>query len=394
MSIVKKFCQGTALGSIGQTEALPNTAISLPPNGTKWKQTNITTGSFGIFHYANGVWVAADSQGTDGGVWYSTDGVNWTQSFNANFLIVYSLDCHKGVWVLATGEGVYYSLNGKEWLLGNSSPRRSYGAVYANGVWVASTNNVGMYYSDDGMTWAQSNITTGYFYEVTNANGVWVAGSNNTGLYYSNDGKTWTQSNVTSGSFGDIGQPLIVCADGMWVTKTKAVGGVYYSTDGMNWSLSDMITTYGGRCVTCENGVWVVGITNGGLYYSTDGMTWSASNITSGTPQEVVCANGTWVAATFDGLYYSDDGMTWNLSNVSENRSTAVCYACGVWVAGNSMPQTNDGNPPYYSYDGKTWNKSNITANAVHSFAWVNGIWLAGWGRKKGLYYSKSWPGF
>ena len=69
----------------------------------------------GFFHggasYASGRWVASDSNNM--GLWYSTDGKNWTQSNKT--------------------AGFFHG-----------------GARYANGIWVAcnSNNNIGLWYSD------------------------------------------------------------------------------------------------------------------------------------------------------------------------------------------------------------------------------------------------------
>lgn len=93
---------------------------------------------------------------------------------------------------------------------------------YANGIWVAVTDN-GIYYSTDGMNWEQSNITTGRFYLAYNANGIWVAGSEDNGLYYSTDGMTWTQGNLTSDNF-----ECVYNANGIWVAGNED-NGLYYS---------------------------------------------------------------------------------------------------------------------------------------------------------------------
>ena len=56
----------------------------------------------------------------------------------------------------------------------------------------------------NGTKWTQSNITSGTFYGLCYANGIWVAGSNNKGLYYSTDGKTWVQSSITTNEISRI----------------------------------------------------------------------------------------------------------------------------------------------------------------------------------------------
>ena len=105
----------------------------------------MTSGRFFSIYYSNKIWVAGSS---GAGLYYSTDGMAWTQSnvASGNFRAVY----------------------------------------YANGIWVTgSSGGNGLYYSTDGMTWTRSNMTSGSFRAVYYDNGIWVAGSYNIGLYYS-----------------------------------------------------------------------------------------------------------------------------------------------------------------------------------------------------------------
>ena len=60
-------------------------------------------------------------------------------------------------------------------------------STISSNLWVAGAgaSGNGLYYSTDGKTWTQSNITSGYFKCAYNANGIWVVGSSDKGLYYS-----------------------------------------------------------------------------------------------------------------------------------------------------------------------------------------------------------------
>ena len=221
-----------------------------PPNGTDWTKSNITYTDVRLVHYANGIWVAASGSG----LYYSTDGMTWTQSS-----------------ITSGGfESVYY----------------------ANGLWVSGGyNNEGLYYSTDGMTWTQSNITTDDIRSIYYANGIWVADK-----YYSTNGRTWT----------DTGIPMwdVYYANGLWVGSSNST--VYYSIDGKTWSESTLTMSHLSS-IYYGNGIWVAGSRDNGLYYSTDGMTWTQSNITSGHFISVYYANNTWMACSWnrDGIYYS-----------------------------------------------------------------------------------------
>ena len=283
--------------AIGEVSVTVNVSGGFP-NGTKWTQSNITSGSFSSLYNANGVWIAAGS-----GLYYSTDGQTWTQSN------------------ITSG--------------GFSS------VVNANGLWVAISRETGsgkgIYYSTDGQTWTRSNITSGVFSSVVNANGLWVAGgaysgTSYTGFYYSTDGKTWTQSNITSDGSGSV-----VNANGLWVAGSSSSSrGLYYSTDGKTWTQSNITSGGFPSSVVNANGLWVAGSNYGkGLYYSTDGQTWTQSNITSGSFSSLYNANGVWIAAG-SGLYYSTDGQTWTQSNITSGSFSSLYNANGVWVAGSS----------------------------------------------------------
>ena len=137
------------------------------------------------------------------------------------------------------------------------------GARYANGIWVACSNN-GLWYSTDGKNWTQSNKTDGYFYGGARyANGIWVACDNNNGLWYSTDGKNWTQSNKTDGYFFGGAR----YANGIWVACGNK--GLWYSTDGKNWTQSNKTDSYFYDGARYANGIWVAcSSDNNGLWYS------------------------------------------------------------------------------------------------------------------------------
>ena len=297
--------------AIGEVSVTVNVSGGFP-NGTKWTQSNITSGSFSSLYNANGVWVAGSNYGK--GLYYSTDGQTWTQSniTSGGFSSVVNAN---GLWVAisretGSGKGIYYSTDGQTWTRSNITSGVFSSVVNANGLWVAGgaysgTSYTGFYYSTDGKTWTQSNITSDGSGSVVNANGLWVAGSSSSsrGLYYSTDGKTWTQSNITSGGFPSS----VVNANGLWVAGSNYGKGLYYSTDGQTWTQSN-ITSGSFSSLYNANGVWVAGSNYGkGLYYSTDGQTWTQSNITSGSFSSLYNANGVWVAGSSSskGLYYS-----------------------------------------------------------------------------------------
>ena len=102
-----------------------------------------------------------------------------------------SEDTTTGTYALTTANRhsseIEYANVVSDWVQSNQTSSKFNSVYYANGIWVAGSNNgAGIWYSADGMTWTQSNVTSGGFYSVYYGNGIWVAGPNSSvGLYYS-----------------------------------------------------------------------------------------------------------------------------------------------------------------------------------------------------------------
>lgn len=318
------------------------------PDGSTWVASNSHNKVWKSLHYANGMWVAGVNVQTSpfAYLYYSEDdGETWTACSGTTMGYHYDIFYADGVWVsLSSGNGVFYSEDGKTWSKSNITTGGGYNLCYGDGVLIfgsMSTSKMGIYYSEDkGKTWIQSNITNKIFIDVCYGNGTFIASSGNgtngnVGLYYSEDGKTWTQSNITSGGFGSV--------------------------------------AYG-------DGKFVAGCYNGGLYYSENGKVWIQSNITSGRFDDVCYADGIWVAVNGDnpgtGIYYSEDnGKTWIQSNITNARFVSsftdlISHANGVWIAGAI-------DTSYYSEDGRTWYQSDL-AEWSNVVAFGNDRWLIG----------------
>ena len=261
-------------------------------------QSNVTSDSFYAIYYANGLWVAGSY---NNGLYYSTDGKNWTQSnvTSDSFNAIYYAN---GLWVTG-GPGLYYSTDGKNWTQSNVTSGMFKSVYYANGLWVAGSNS-DLYYSTDGKNWilGLSHDASGWIFSVYYGDGLWVAGCNN-GLYYSTNCKTWTQSNVTSGSINSV-----YYANGLWVTGSTGNNGLYYSTDGKNWTQSNQTSSSydnsANKNIYFYNGTWVAG-SETTAYYSTDGKNWTQSNL-SDWVNMVLFIDNKWIIVGDAGLYYSD----------------------------------------------------------------------------------------
>ena len=238
-----------------------------------------------------------------------------------------------------------------------------------------------------GRAWTQGTGTnTGcVFRSVYYANGIWVAGSNEQGLWWSTDGKAWTQGTGDNTAYAFLS---VYYANGIWVAGSYS-NGLWWSTDGKAWTQGTGDNT---QCtffsVYYANGIWVAGSSNKGLWWSTDGKAWTqgTGDSTQRTFRSVCYANGIWVAGSnVAGLWWSTDGKAWT-QGTGDNTACAfdsIYYANGIWVAGSY------GKGLWWSTDGKAWTQGtgSNTAYTFRSVYYANGIWVAG-SNNKGLWYS------
>ena len=114
---------------------------------------------------------------------------------------------------------------GKAWTQGTGSMTsyRFSTVYYANGIWVAGSQEQGLWWSTDGKAWTQGtgSMTSYIFYTVYYANGIWVAGSSGHGLWWSTDGKAWTQG---TGSMTSYRFNTVYYANGIWVAGSQERG--------------------------------------------------------------------------------------------------------------------------------------------------------------------------
>ncbi len=157
-------------------------------DGATWIQSTASA-SWGIRHahfvtvYQDKMWVAGGMQSYPSSiflndVWYSTDGVNWTQATAS------------AAWSVRQQSG-FFNWQGKMWVTGG----------YGAGGGINST-----YYSTDGITWTQASASAGWsgrygtlgFFLYNNQ--LWLAGGYDYGIsdsyndiWNTSDGVTWTQ---------------------------------------------------------------------------------------------------------------------------------------------------------------------------------------------------------
>lgn len=165
-------------------------------------------------------------------VWYSTDGVTWTQATAA------------AGWA-ARSSFVAWSYNGKMYIGGGYDNSTSY-----NDVWSSS----------DGVTWTQETVAAAFAVR-RGATGVvyngkmWLYGGFGAApyyndVYYSTDGITWTQATAGAAWSARYNLVGVVYNNKMWMLggdDTANKQDVYSSTDGITWTLVTATATWTAR---------------------------------------------------------------------------------------------------------------------------------------------------
>ena len=253
-------------------------------------------------------------------VWYSTDGITWTQATgSAQFPARFG---HTSV-----------VFDNKMWVIGG------YGGVYPgdcfNDVW----------YSTDGITWTQATGSAQFparhgHTSVVYNNKMWVIGggfSNNWPYYkndvwYSADGVTWTQATASAQFPIRSGHTSVVFNNKMWVIGGDYLFGVtwkdiWYSTDGVIWTRAIDYAGFpereGHTSVVYNGKMWVIGGHNSSdlslndVWYSFDGIIWTQATASADFPfryhhTSVVYNNKMWVIGgicNYNDVWYSSSGL-------------------------------------------------------------------------------------
>ena len=277
-----------------------------------------------------------------GGIWYSNDGMKWTNCFKENVTDI----AYNGVdTFLATGpEGkVFYSNDGKNWTLyasnifGIVNTGGTKSIIAYNGVdtWVAVGSSI--CYSKDGKKWTQvPNIEGQYDQLAYNGVNTWISVgrvNNRSVVAHSKDGQLWNtvNTNIISGydvAYNGVDTWVVV---GMGDDDLSSI--IYSNDNGKNWnkgkiniSTSGVIEYPNIVMSVAYNGVdtWVaVGGNNKiptTLYSKDDCLTWNkGTDIFSGGSASCVAYNGvdTWVAFGIVNnrsvVAYSKDGIIWTM---------------------------------------------------------------------------------
>jgi len=232
-------------------------------------------------------------------VWYSSNGVTWTQATGAAaFSPRYghtSVVFDNKMWVIGGGgapgvntdyrNDVWYSSDGVMWTQATGAAAfsaRIYhtSVVFDNKMWVIGGNDDArkndVWYSSNGVTWTQATGAAAfsariYHTSVVFDNKIWVIGgydgAGKNDVWYSSDGVTWTQATSAAAFSARYWHTSVVFDNKMWVIGgNDSVGyknDVWYSSDGVTWTQATGAAAFSGRynhtSVVFDNKMWVIG---------------------------------------------------------------------------------------------------------------------------------------
>ena len=348
------------------------TNIATVPYGERGSSTNIAYESLYSAAYGDGMWVTVGS-----GAWYSTDGVNWTESDLS------AISNPSGAyWESVTyGDGKFVAVSRQ----GSDTSQ-----------WSAANK---VMYSTDGINWtATTAVEAIHWVSVAYGNGMFIAVANHdtsstvTGIHRvmtSTDGITWTGAGTghefrakwNDISFGD--GKFVAVAD----IFHSSLGGtpVISTTDGVTWTGATPADYGRWESVAYGNGMWVA-VGNGDYsvshqaMYSTDAINWTSTTI---PPGHLGYASNS-SAETFSSIPGQLSGSI-TYSNPSEPDWTAVSYGDGKFVAFSRDSYVSVA----YSYDGINWKGSFTNVRNSNGSTPPIGLKIGNW--QDVVYGSNKW---
>ena len=364
--------------------------------GKVWTQSTQTNASIRGLAYGNGLFVAGGAGSSAKGIYWSEDGMHWTQVSGMD-VVVTSVAFINNLWLaLTSGSGLYWSENGKTWTQAVSSGTFQFPACY-NNFWVCGTSGKGVYWSEDGKTWTQStgegSFTSYTMQYPVYADGLWVVSSGaNQGMWWSENGKEWHKGTGTMGQ-SSMTMGRAIKQNGIWVVGATNTKGVHWSEDGKTWNYSNLSTSASttAESLTYANNVFVIYVVSPThmLCISADGKTWTTISAVSNNIREIIYANGIFVAMPITGtVWYSENGTNWfacNGCSGTTSYSGCLMFANGIWIA---VFNANT----YISENGKNWSIASGLPSGGENLQLVcygNGVWVRG-SNGAGLWYSQS----
>ena len=273
-------------------------SIDYISDGSVWVEaTDSANWSERIYHssavFNDKLWVIGGHDGSNrfNEVWYSKDGVDWTEAATPNWS---SRRTHVTIvfdgklWVLGGDDGsrlndVWYSEDGASWTevatAGWSERHAHRSVVFDDKLWVLGGHDGSnplndVWYSDDGEVWNQATTpswsvreyhTSLIFKEQLWVLGGWNGSNTFNDVWYSEEGATWEQATEDANWSARSSHTSVVFDDKIWVLGGYSGGktDVWYSEDGTNWTQATAEASWSGRydhtSVVFRNKLWVLG---------------------------------------------------------------------------------------------------------------------------------------
>lgn len=322
--------------------------------GKTWEKTSLQNhqNTFNCLHYANGIWVAGDDDYT---YVSSNRGKNWLRYDSYGTRCVF----FKGLWVKGTPlHGLRWSFDARDWQACSipeiGAVQSTFNCICANdNIWVAGggggSSGNGLWWSEDGKTWTKSNVSGRRFHFVNYDSrfNLWIAGgATGAGMWWSDDGKTWTQGTESHPTMNFYAMNT---SHNFYFNNVSFVAsdyGIYKSTDGKYWELCTDTSGISFNDVCLSNRVnqstppIVLAVGEDGIWKSTNGSSWVQY---SGTDNKVFncifSIDDLIVAGGEDGLWWSNDTVTFTKGSGTSNSTIfkLILSAEGSWVSAGSV---------------------------------------------------------
>lgn len=247
-------------------------------NSDVWKSTNgkswvsVTSDMFAdrrghtVTDFGGNIWlIGGYNIDTVADIWYSPDGMNWTELPPSEIPFRFGLGYHSTfifgtkMYVYARGEGIWSTADGFSWILENADPfpvrGRQQTVVLNDVIYVISGSIAGsgptneIWQSTDAINWSLVTITGDifspreYFTATVYNDKIWIiSGEDATdsppNIWYSPNGSTWSKFDETFPLIARFGHVTLNYNGELWV-----FGGYDYSTGrrtGQIWAIKEI----------------------------------------------------------------------------------------------------------------------------------------------------------
>jgi len=394
-------------------------AASVSSDGILWTRKNIGPNTLTTVNYARGLFHAGGWHritpfgGTEGALYVSSDGTNWSEDLVAtgtpvrtvfagtnNYYVEYIINSPLGiVGLLKSADGTNFSASATTNLVAANPPN---GYAYGNGLFVGAGPAINV--SHDVTNWSTVSGPTDNLSDIAYGNGAYVAvgsgyalpvGSGSLGvgsivrssggsrfevqtspvtallnrvlfangvfhcvgysgtILRSTNGTQWVQRNSSTGNH----LRSLCHGNGLWMAAGDG-GTVVTSPNGLAWTLRFSGTGSALNGVTSAANMFVAVGAVGTIITSPDASNWSVQFAdTLDTFFDITYGNGQFVAVGANGaIWISPDGVNWSAGQSgTTNRLHAVAFNNGIFIAAGSPNDIANQNVLLVSANGSTW---------------------------------------